>query len=62
MLLAGSMNELVPPEEAIAAATALVKAGVPVRVMLLEGSRHAEAYLDDVLPETLRFYAHYLVP
>jgi acetyl esterase/lipase len=60
MLFAGSMDELVPPEEMLIAAAALMGAGVPVRVILFEGRRHAAAYIDDVWDETLRFFAHYL--
>ncbi|MDR1393632.1 MAG: alpha/beta hydrolase [Bifidobacteriaceae bacterium] len=60
VLMANSMTELVPPEEPVNVAVALVAAGVPARVLLYEGSRHGEAYLEDALPETLRFFAHYL--
>ncbi|MDR0366270.1 MAG: alpha/beta hydrolase [Bifidobacteriaceae bacterium] len=59
-LFANSLEELVPPEESLTAAQALVGAGVPARVLLFEGRRHAAAYLDDALVETLRFFAHYL--
>ncbi|MDR2379840.1 MAG: alpha/beta hydrolase [Bifidobacteriaceae bacterium] len=61
VLLANSMDELVPREEPVEVASALVKAGVPTRVLLFEGSRHATGYLADALPETLRFFDHYLV-
>ncbi|MDR2377875.1 MAG: alpha/beta hydrolase [Bifidobacteriaceae bacterium] len=60
MFFANSMDELVPPEEPLIAASALMRAGVPARAMLFEGSRHAGAYLDDVFIETLRFFDHYL--
>ncbi|MDR2453742.1 MAG: alpha/beta hydrolase fold domain-containing protein [Bifidobacteriaceae bacterium] len=60
MLFANSMAELVPPEEMLIAASALAGAGVPVRTVLLEGSRHAGAYIDDIFVETLRFFDHYL--
>jgi acetyl esterase/lipase len=60
MFLANSMSELVPPEEIQIAATALMKAGVPVRTVLLEGSRHAEGYIEDVFDDSMRFLAHYL--
>ncbi|MDR0591836.1 MAG: alpha/beta hydrolase [Bifidobacteriaceae bacterium] len=60
MLFANSLDELVPPEEMLIAATALMRAGVPTRTVLLEGRRHATAYLEDVLADTLAFFAHYL--
>ncbi|MDR3359143.1 MAG: S9 family peptidase [Bifidobacteriaceae bacterium] len=61
MLLANSMAELVPPEEPLTMAAALVSVGVPVRVLEFEGARHAAGYMEDALPETLRFFRHYLV-
>jgi acetyl esterase/lipase len=61
VLMANSMDELVPREEPLIAAQALAAAGVPSRVLLFEGSRHATAFLADALPETLRFFAHYLL-
>jgi acetyl esterase/lipase len=60
-LFANSMDELVPREEPLVAAGALAAAGVPARVLLFEGARHATGYLEDALPETLRFFQHYLV-
>ncbi|MDR2347520.1 MAG: alpha/beta hydrolase [Bifidobacteriaceae bacterium] len=61
VLLANSMAELVPKEEPLLAASALVAAGVPARVLLFEGARHATGYLEDALEETLRFFRHYLI-
>jgi hypothetical protein len=60
MLFANSLNELVPPEEPLIAASAMTRAGVPSRLIMLGGSRHAGAYTRDVLTETLRFFARYL--
>ncbi|MDR2252949.1 MAG: alpha/beta hydrolase [Bifidobacteriaceae bacterium] len=60
-LFANSLDELVPSEEPLRAATALARAGVGTRVLLFEGSRHADGYLEDALPETLRFFAHHLL-
>ncbi|MDR3202105.1 MAG: alpha/beta hydrolase fold domain-containing protein [Bifidobacteriaceae bacterium] len=60
MFLANSLDELVPPTEATALQAALTAAGVPSRTALLAGSRHAEAYLDDVLAPTLDFFGAYL--
>jgi acetyl esterase/lipase len=60
MLFANSLNELVPPEEALIAATVMMRAGVPTRTILFEGQRHAAGYIDDVFEETLRFLGHYL--
>ncbi|MDR1118385.1 MAG: alpha/beta hydrolase [Bifidobacteriaceae bacterium] len=62
VLMANSMDELVPREEPLIAAKALADAGVPSRVLLFEGARHATGYLEDALPETLRFFGHYLTP
>jgi acetyl esterase/lipase len=60
MFMANSMDELVPREEILIAGAALAYASVPSRLILLEGSRHGEAYMADVLTETLRFFEHYL--
>ncbi|MDR1442908.1 MAG: alpha/beta hydrolase [Bifidobacteriaceae bacterium] len=60
MFFVNSLNELVPPEEMLIAATALMRAGVPVRTVLFEGSRHADAYVDDVFDDSLRFLEYYL--
>ncbi|MDR1189173.1 MAG: alpha/beta hydrolase [Bifidobacteriaceae bacterium] len=60
MLFANSMDELVPREEILTAASALMRVGVPSRTVLFEGRRHADAYIDDVFDDTLRFFAHYL--
>jgi acetyl esterase/lipase len=61
-LLANSLAELVPPEECLIAASALVKAGVAARVLTFEGARHATGYAADAFTETVCFFKHYLVP
>jgi acetyl esterase/lipase len=60
MLFANSMDELVPREEILIAASALMRVGVPSRTVLFEGTRHADGYINDVFDGTLRFLAHYL--
>ncbi|MDR1634307.1 MAG: alpha/beta hydrolase [Bifidobacteriaceae bacterium] len=60
MFFANSLDELVPPEEMLIAATTMMRAGLPSRTVLLEGRRHATGYIEDVFEETIRFFGHYL--
>jgi len=57
VLLAGSLEEIVPASQARAMARRLSDHGVPVEVQLLAGSRHAVAYADDVWENTTAFLA-----
>jgi hypothetical protein len=60
LFLAGSLEELVPAEEPLKAAAAATRHGVPSRVLMLEGSRHGQAYMDAAMACTLEFLRHYL--
>ena len=55
VLLAGSLEEVVPASQARAMARRLGDRGVPVDVQLLPGSRHAVGYADDVWENTTAF-------
>lgn len=59
--LANSLHELVPAYEHQKLAQLLQEQDVPVETILLQGNRHAEAYLEDVLPATLAFLKRYLL-
>ena len=60
MFLAGSLHEFVPADEVTTMQQALTSANVPSRTLLLAGTRHAEAYIDDVWSATLDFLTEYL--
>jgi acetyl esterase/lipase len=61
IFLAGSLHEIVPASEVTAMQRALSAVGVPSQTMLLPGTRHAEAYLDDVWTATLDFLSRNLL-
>ncbi len=58
--VANSTDEIVPVEEAITMADALTGFGVPNQLRILEGTRHARAYEDDVWEESMAFLHLYL--
>ncbi|MDR1087855.1 MAG: alpha/beta hydrolase [Coriobacteriales bacterium] len=60
MFLANSLKEFVPVDEPTTMQQALSAAGIPSRTVILQGTRHAEAYLSDVWAATLDFLAYYL--
>jgi dipeptidyl aminopeptidase/acylaminoacyl peptidase len=62
VFLAGSLHELVPAAEITTMQSALSAAGVPSQSVLFAGSRHAEAYLEDVWAATMDFLGRYLPP
>lgn len=53
--VANSTDEIVPVEEAISMAAVLDVFGVPNQLRILEGTRHARAYEDDVWEESMAF-------
>jgi acetyl esterase/lipase len=57
LLLANSTRELVPLGQAIEMARRLARAGIPHRLLVYPGSRHAVAYERDAWQPTLRFLA-----
>ena len=57
LLLASSTNELVPLGQATEMARRLARAGIPHRLLVYPGSRHAVAYERDAWQPTLRFLA-----
>ncbi len=58
--IANSTDEIVSVEEAITMADALTGVGVPNQLRILEGTRHARAYEDDVWEESMAFLHLYL--
>jgi acetyl esterase/lipase len=58
--LIGSLREFVPAGELNSMQRALSEANVASQTMLLAGTRHAEAYIDDVWTATLDFLTRYL--
>ncbi len=59
-LLCNSMNEIVPAYEHQRLAELLRHQQIPVETCLLSGSRHGEAYIDDVWPNILNFLTRYI--
>lgn len=59
-LLCNSMNELVPAYEHQKLAELLRQEQIPVETCLLSGSRHGEAYIDDIWPNLLNFLKRYI--
>jgi acetyl esterase/lipase len=57
VLLVNARNELVPAEQARVMHAKLEDAGVPNRLLLLTGGRHARAYADDAFGPTVEFLA-----
>jgi acetyl esterase/lipase len=57
VLLAGSLDEIVPASQARAMARRLSDHGVPVELQLLPGSRHAVGYAGDLWESTTAFLA-----
>lgn len=57
LLLASSTRELVPLGQATEMARRLARAGIPHRLLVYPGSRHAVAYERDAWQPTLRFLA-----
>ncbi len=55
LYLANSLNEFVPTSGVATLSAALGQAGVPHATRLLAGTRHGEAYLDDVFASTTAF-------
>jgi acetyl esterase/lipase len=59
LLLHGTDDAWVPPEQSVLMGEALKRAGVPHRLIIVEGARHGfEAWVDenrDFLPEILAF-------
>ncbi|WP_260317439.1 hypothetical protein [Lactococcus lactis] len=54
------MNELVPAYEHQKLAELLRQEQIPVETCLLSGSRHGEAYIDDIWPNLLNFLKRYI--
>ena len=61
-LLFASTREFVPPSQAREMADALAAAGVPHDLVVLPGTRHAQAYRNDALPTSISFLAQELAP
>lgn len=60
LYLANSLNEFVPTSGVAQLSLALGAAGVPHVTRMLAGTRHGEAYLDDVFEATTAFLTHSL--
>ena len=60
MLLANSTDELVPLAHATTMDAALKAAGVPDQLVVFPGDRHAQAFADDVWPQTVAFLEQYV--
>ncbi|MCI1987105.1 MAG: alpha/beta hydrolase [Lactobacillus sp.] len=60
LYLANSLNEFVPTSGVTQLSAALGAAGIPHSTRMLAGTRHGEAYLDDVFADTTGFIEHSL--
>ncbi|MDL2246802.1 alpha/beta hydrolase [Methanobrevibacter sp. OttesenSCG-928-K11] len=60
MFLVNSLDELVPHTEILKMAKALADKGKESQTLLLKGNRHGEAYYDDAIDLTLKFFKKYL--
>jgi acetyl esterase/lipase len=60
MLLANSDNELVGLNHATTMDAALKAAGVVEQLVVYPGDRHAQAYADDIWPQTVAFLEQYV--
>lgn len=61
MFLAGAEIDLVPAEQNLEMANALMAAGVASSLLLVSGENHAEAFRAAALPPTLEHFRRYLV-
>lgn len=61
MLLFASRHDTTPPSQSIAMATALHRAGVQARTILVPGSQHAQHYAAAALPRTIAFLRRHLM-
>ena len=60
MLLFGSRHDSTPPPQATRMASALRRAGVEGRAIILPGSRHGQQYADTAMRRTIAFLRKHL--